>query len=188
MKLKCIWFLVGLLMAVGVVACGQAVSPFSVGTVSAPHQDAPVGGVVTLTPLVEPVGTPTPLWAVVPISPTQVIQEEAVAINPTIPTPSNPALQSLVMQAKEDLARRLSIEVDQIGLVEVEVVVWPDSSLGCPQPGMAYTQVLQDGLLIRLSVGRHMYEYHSGSNRPPFLCEQAIKDDSLAPPPGLGDQ
>jgi hypothetical protein len=86
-------------------------------------------------------------------------------------TPSDPTLQKLVMQAKEDLAKRLAISVEQIDLVEFQSVVWPDKSMGCPQPGMAYIQVQQDGMLIRLLTGGRVYEYHSGGNHPPFLCK-----------------
>ena len=49
-------------------------------------------------------------------------------------TPS-PGLEPLVEKAKEDLAQRLSIEMEQISLLEAKAVVWPDASLGCPQPG-----------------------------------------------------
>jgi hypothetical protein len=61
----------------------------------------------------------------------------------------------MVMQAKKDLARRLSVEVDQINLREVRKVRWPDSSLGCPQPGKIYSQMPQDGWLIRLEFRNH---------------------------------
>lgn len=141
----------------------------------------------TLTPPLE-TGTLAPLWTSVPISPTQVIQEETVVFSSMIPTPSNPALQKLVAQAKDDLARRLAIEADQIDVIEAKAVVWSDSSLGCPQPGMAYTQIPQDGLLIRLRAGKRLYHYHSGGRRSPFLCEQSTTDDSLVAPPGLGNQ
>jgi hypothetical protein len=97
-------------------------------------------------------------------------------------------MTNLVVQAKEDLAQRLSIEMGQVGLVEAKAVVWPDSSMGCPRPGVAYTQVRRDGLLIRLRVGKRTYNYHSGGNRSPFLCEQATENDDLVPPPGSGDQ
>jgi hypothetical protein len=96
-----------------------------------------------------------------------------------------------VRVASEDLARRLSIAMDQIRLLEVREVTWPDSSLGCAQPGETYQQVPQDGLLIRLGAGGRMYFYHSGASGEPFLCEgtaqmipQVIpKDDELVPPP-----
>ncbi len=172
MKRKWIWLLGGWLMAAGLVACSQAVPPPpSVGTVSASSPGAPVGEVVTSTPVVEPAGTPAPLWTVVPISLTQGIQEETVAVSSAIPTPSNPALQGLVMQAKEDLARRLSIEVDQIDLVESKAVEWPDVSLGCPEPGKVYAQVITPGYRIVLEAAGEAYEYHSDAQRRVVCCE-----------------
>lgn len=88
-----------------------------------------------------------------------------------VPTPLDPSLQKIVTQAKSDLAQRLAMDPAQIDLVEAASVTWPDGSLGCPQPGMAYIQVQVDGLLIRLRARDHIYEYHSGGARAPFLCE-----------------
>jgi hypothetical protein len=110
----------------------------------------------------------------------------------TLPDMSDGTQNPLIIQAKQDLAERLGIATDQIELLSYEEVVWPDSSLGCPQPGMAYAQVTQEGLLIRLGVGREMYFYHSGGAQAPFLCEQTSqivpeftpKYDELLPPPG----
>jgi hypothetical protein len=107
-------------------------------------------------------------------------------------TPSyNPALEPLVQIARQDLADRLGIPVDEIEVLEAEGVVWGDTSMGCPHPDMAYLQVPQDGALIRLSVAGRVYNYHSGGNRPPFLCDQpevggkstpALGEDILTPP------
>ena len=94
---------------------------------------------------------------------------------PTSPSPPDPSLNPLVQQAKEDLAHKLSVPVDQIEVLEARAVVWPDASLGCPQPGMRYRQVPMDGALIRLQVEGKVYEYHSGGGRDPFLCEQPLK-------------
>ena len=74
-------------------------------------------------------------------------------------------------QAKADLAERLGVPVDDVTVVSSEEVTWPDSSLGCPQPGMMYAQVLTEGSRILLSAGGRTYEYHSGGQRAPFLCE-----------------
>jgi hypothetical protein len=109
----------------------------------------------------------------------------------TIPEPQDPFLGEMVTKAREDLADRLSVETDQINLLEVREVTWPDASLGCPQPGMVYAQVPQDGLLIRLGVDKDMYFYHSGGTEDPFLCEgtsQVVpkvtpKADEFVPPP-----
>ncbi len=88
-----------------------------------------------------------------------------------IPTPTDPNLASLIQGARDDLAKRLGIPSEQIDLVVYKSVEWPDGSLGCPQPCMFYTQVMVDGMLIRFQVQGKLYEYHSGGQRPPFLCE-----------------
>ena len=105
-----------------------------------------------------------------------------------LPQPLDPALAALVDGAKGDLARRQAVPIDKIDLVEVQSVTWPDGSLGCPQPGMAYPQVQVDGLLIRLSIGGQVFNYHSGGRRPPFLCEQPAQDKLPAPAPSSSDQ
>lgn len=84
--------------------------------------------------------------------------------------PSDPVQKALVAQAREDLARRLSIEPDAVAFVKLKEVVWPDRSLGCPRPGVAYPQVPQDGVQILLRAAGSTYTYHAGSGRAPFLC------------------
>jgi hypothetical protein len=89
----------------------------------------------------------------------------------SIPTPLDPYLEKIVTQAKADLAIRLAIDPRQIDLIEAASVTWPDGSLGCPQPGMVYTQVQVDGIRLRFRAGEHIYEYHGGAGRVPFLCK-----------------
>jgi hypothetical protein len=79
-------------------------------------------------------------------------------------------LTSPVDVAKSDLALRLGT-AEGIVVVTAEDVVWPDGSLGCPQPGMSYTQALVDGYRIELSDGTSLYPYHGAVDRDPFLCE-----------------
>jgi hypothetical protein len=101
---------------------------------------------------------------------TQMTQSEQLASS---------GMEILIEKAKEDLAQRLSIAITQIEFVEAKEVVWPDASMGCPQPGMAYIQVPQDGAMIVLQVEGKAYEYHSGGNRGLFLCEKSTKEPAL---------
>lgn len=71
-----------------------------------------------------------------------------------------------------DLASRLGVDSEVIEVVSVEEVTWRNGSLGCPQPGMFYTQALVDGLRIVLAVAGRGYHYHQGGQGEPFLCER----------------
>jgi hypothetical protein len=94
---------------------------------------------------------------------------------------SPPGMETLIEEAKEDLADRMSIEIAKISLVEAKEVVWPDASLGCPQPGMKYKQVPEDGALIILQAQGAVYEYHSGGSRGLFLCEKIFESPKKPP-------
>jgi hypothetical protein len=174
---KWIWLLGGWLMALSLVGCGPMVPTLSVaadtGTEvipvlspesSSPQIDLPATPLSTQTH-VSP-STPVPVS-----SERQAMQEETVAANSTLSTPADPALQKLVMQAKEDLAQRISTTVDRIELVESEAVEWPDASLGCPEPGKIYVKVITPGARIVLAVDGKRYEYHTDTQQRVVYCE-----------------
>jgi hypothetical protein len=172
---RMIWSLGVLFLILVLSACGDQVP----ATESIPEPTA-----------TEPASTPAPV-APVPsptaaetVATTQIPEEEIVTNQPTMPSALDPGLEPLLEQAKEDLAQRLSVPIDQIEVLEAELVVWPDASLGCPQPGMRYRQVPMDGALIRLQAEGQVYEYHSGGSRGLFLCEQPLKQQT-DPPPSL---
>lgn len=81
-----------------------------------------------------------------------------------------PGMTRLVDMAKADLITRLGADKAQIEVLRAEYVTWPDSSLGCPQPGFQYLQVLSNGSRIQLKVDELVFNYHSGGNRPPSYC------------------
>ncbi len=64
--------------------------------------------------------------------------------------------------AKRDLAGRLSIPADSIKVLECGEAMWPDTSLGMPEPGQMYAQMLTEGFSVVLEAGGKKYEYHFG--------------------------
>jgi hypothetical protein len=90
---------------------------------------------------------------------------------PSNPTPYTDNLQSLVEKARVDLVQKLSIAADQIIVLQASEVTWPDSSLGCPQKGMAYAEVLTPGYLILLEYSGNVYEYHASLNGDLITCQ-----------------
>jgi len=117
-------------------------------------------------------GIEATIQAMPDISPTPVEESLEMETNPETPAGVEPGLEPLISLAVDDLAERMDITTAEIALVSSEAVVWPDASLGCPQPDMLYRQVPEDGALIILRVDDREYEYHSGGGRDPFLCEQ----------------
>lgn len=76
--------------------------------------------------------------------------------------------------ARADLARRTGVAPAMITLARVEAVDWRDSSLGCPQPGQMYLQVITPGYLILLEAAGRTYEYHTDrEGRHVVLCQQS---------------
>jgi hypothetical protein len=130
-----------------------------------------------------------PTEATVPAATAPAITATQPPIATTVPftvTPFasvQPELSGLpqVELAVADLALRLSVGPASIGVVAVEAVTWPNSALGCPQPGMAYAEALVEGLHIQLAYNGQVYNYHSGGSEPPFLCEQVPANDKSTP-------
>lgn len=93
-------------------------------------------------------------------------------------------LTPFIDDAVADLADRLDIDIDEIEPVTGVLVVWSDSSLGCPEPGMVYAQVVGDGSVIELRVDDRYYRYHTGGAAELFLCEQPWTDAIVGGDPG----
>jgi hypothetical protein len=86
------------------------------------------------------------------------------------PLPDEIANSSLVQSAIADLRARVNDPTADITIVSVEEVDWPDGGIGCPQPGMQYTQVVTNGTKIVLSHEGINYDYHQGGSRDVFYC------------------
>lgn len=96
----------------------------------------------------------------------------------TVP-PSDPPIvgevpDEILLRIREDLAARLQGDVTGAVVVVAEQVVWPDGSLGCPQPGAFYTQALVPGYKVVLELDGKRYDYRSGRGGTVKLCEPRV--------------
>lgn len=78
---------------------------------------------------------------------------------PLPPTHGLPAEMLTAMQA--DAARRAGASEAAVRVASVQPVTWPDASIGCPQPGMAYAQLLVPGWRVMLDAGSQRLDYHA---------------------------
>ena len=79
--------------------------------------------------------------------------------------------QALAAAAVDDLSRREGVNASQIAVLDVSPQIWPDASLGCPEPDQTYAQVITDGYRIVLAAGGQQYAYHTDRARV-VLCAQ----------------
>lgn len=101
-------------------------------------------------------------------------EELPVEVFPTLPPAggvTNEAPASLVAEMTADLSGRLGIGEAAISVHSAESVVWPDGSMGCPQPGMMYTMALVPGYRVVLEAGGELYDYHASERGGFILCE-----------------
>jgi hypothetical protein len=81
----------------------------------------------------------------------------------------------IVALAKKDLAHRGGISLQRITLKQIEVVEWPDASLGCPEEDKAYAQVIMPGYRLVLSDGVRYFEYHTDRHLRVIYCSSDNK-------------
>jgi len=84
--------------------------------------------------------------------------------------PDTGAPAAPVQAAIAAAAERLGVDADLMKLLYVESRDWPDSSLGCPQTGMMYAQVITPGWLVLISGSGQVLEYHTDANQNLVLC------------------
>jgi hypothetical protein len=81
------------------------------------------------------------------------------------------ALRSAVLA---DAVRRAGNPSAHAALASAELVTWPDASLGCPQPGVGYTQALVPGWRMTVQAGGVSLLYHANLRGTRWLhCDAA---------------
>ena len=87
-----------------------------------------------------------------------------------LPVPAEVLGRPAVKAAVADAAKREGVGADEVVLAAFTPVTWSDGSLGCPQPGMAYTQATVEGELLLLRVGTALLQYHGRVGGPFAYC------------------
>ena len=85
-----------------------------------------------------------------------------------------------ILQAiSQDAANVTATDVSEVEVIMAKAVTWNDGSLGCPEPGMLYTQALVDGYQVVLRVADRELDYRVASSGDFRLCEDA--DAGMSP-------
>ncbi|MBP1464319.1 hypothetical protein EYB53_001230 [Candidatus Chloroploca sp. M-50] len=140
-------------------------------------------GVPTIVAPEPATGTPIPEALPVPEA-TLPPQPRAtpVPIPPTAPPVTGEAPAELLERLLADVIARTGAEREAIVVVRDEAVVWSDGSLGCPEPGMMYTQALVEGYHVVFDVAGVFYDYRVDSRDAFRLCENAVGEPPTVAP------
>jgi len=76
----------------------------------------------------------------------------------------------LLEAVRADLAGRVGADVAP-RLVSTDAVTWPDGSLGCPEPGKLYRQVLTPGYRVVFEADGETWDYRLTKSGRFKLCE-----------------
>jgi len=129
-------------------------------------------------PIEVPTETVTPV--VVEIPPTE-SAPKLVPIEPVEPIPAvtGEAPAALLVDIRADLAALSGAAAEEMVVIRDQAVTWSDGSLGCPQPGMMYTQALVPGYWVVVQVGEQEYDYRASQSGYFLLCENGDLPFSL---------
>ena len=109
-----------------------------------------------------------------PAVPEPTVEAPTSPISPieTPPEASAPAQPEAREAAVALLAGELGISSDEVTVLDVMPVDWPDTSLGCPQEGQMYAAVITPGYRFFLEAGGEEYEVHTDE-----MGTQAVRCD-----------
>ncbi len=95
---------------------------------------------------------------------------------PPTPSPSTAPLNNgqvpleLFNAIVADAAAKAGVEPAMFIVIAASAVTWSDGSLGCPEPGMFYTQALVPGYRVILEAAGTEYDYHASQRGNFSLC------------------
>ncbi len=78
--------------------------------------------------------------------------------------------QVVMDRAMRALEKLTGAERSAFKLVTAEETIWPDWALGCPLPGMVYTQATVPGYHVVLEHAGREYDYRAGGTQYLMLC------------------
>jgi hypothetical protein len=88
-----------------------------------------------------------------------------------------------------DAAKRFQVPENAVVIAQAERVIWSDGSLGCAEPGMAYTQALVPGYRVTARTTAGQFVYHTDERGNFVSCGTLPRQRARpAESKGAGDQ
>jgi hypothetical protein len=82
--------------------------------------------------------------------------------------------EDMLSAVVEDAASGAGVDPSDVQVITAEAVTWSDGSLGCPEPGMSYTQALVPGYRVVLEIDGEELSFHSDASGEFRFCEDPV--------------
>jgi hypothetical protein len=105
--------------------------------------------------------------------------QEAGSVTPSSDHPGDASQEAatserdLAIERAKETLRATGVDPSTLTLGTAEPVTWPDSSLGCPEPGAQYLQVLTPGYRVELKSAQKNYVVHVAGERA-IVCNGKV--------------
>jgi hypothetical protein len=94
----------------------------------------------------------------------------ALTSTPQMSRPESQVPEAVLRPILNEAAKLANVPPQQLVIVRAEAVVWNDGSLGCPEPGMQYTQALVNGYWVQVRAAERMYDFRARRDGSFRLC------------------
>lgn len=91
-------------------------------------------------------------------------QVNRVQPTPTLAVPTSTMStqeQQIVQTSRAVLSQKLTVPLESIEVITIEAINWPDASLGAPEEGQMYAQVITPGYKLKILAISVEYEIHT---------------------------
>lgn len=92
---------------------------------------------------------------------------------PNPPVESTPPVTSqdrMQIQVIAQVANTKNVKPTDVKVISAKEMQWPDSSLGCPEQGNSYAQVITPGYQFDVSANGSTYSYHTDQDKTVVEC------------------
>jgi len=80
--------------------------------------------------------------------------------------------EAILNSILKEAAKLANVPPQELVIVRAEAVVWNDGSLGCPEPGMEYTQALINGYWVVIKAAGQTYDFRVDRGGSFRLCPE----------------
>jgi hypothetical protein len=168
MRMRTAYVVPALLLTLALVGCALTAEPVPEPIPTTPSEPTPEP-IADTPPPARPAPTETPA----PQTGTSPLPEPGLSPISPLPGPPMPAASAAVAY----LADELGITPQEVTVLASEPVEWADASLGCPQPGMMYAQVITPGYSFLLDAAGKQYKVHTDlTGQSVIVCQPGSGD------------